>query len=64
MRIGVSSYIFRSVARAQGYTRRQILWNVQLPLALPEIMMGLNQTIMFGLAMLVIAAPAGARGLG
>ena len=51
-------------ARAQGCTKRQILWNVQLPLALPEIMMGLNQTIMFGLAMLVIAALVGTKGLG
>lgn len=49
---------------AQGCTKRQILWNVQLPLALPEIMVGLNQTIMFGLAMLVIAALVGTKGLG
>ncbi|MDH3715782.1 MAG: ABC transporter permease subunit [Gammaproteobacteria bacterium] len=51
-------------ARAQGCTRRQILFDVQLPLALPEIMMGLNQTIMFGMAMLVVAALVGTRGLG
>ncbi|MDJ0955457.1 MAG: ABC transporter permease subunit [Arenicellales bacterium] len=51
-------------ARAQGCTKRQILWNVQLPLALPEIMMGLNQTIMFGMAMLVVAALVGTKGLG
>ena len=51
-------------ATAQGCTRRQVLWNVQLPLALPEIMMGLNQTIMFALAMLVIAALVGTKGLG
>ena len=35
-----------------------------MPLALPEIMLGLNQTIMFGLAMLVIAALVGTKGLG
>jgi glycine betaine/proline transport system permease protein len=51
-------------ATAQGCTKRQILFQVQLPLALPEIMLGLNQTIMFGLAMLVIAALVGTKGLG
>lgn len=52
------------VSRVSGCTRRQILFEVQLPMALPEIMLGLNQTIMFGLAMLVIAALVGTRGLG
>ena len=51
-------------ARAMGCTPRQLLWQVQLPLALPEIMLGLNQTIMLGLAMLVVAALVGTRGLG
>lgn len=51
-------------ATAQGCTGRQILFQVQLPLALPEIMLGLNQTIMFGLAMLVIAALVGTKELG
>ena len=51
-------------ATAQGCTSRQILFQVQLPLALPEIMLGLNQTICFGLAMLVIAALVGPKGLG
>ena len=39
-----------------GCTRSQLLWRVKLPLAMPVIMLGLNQTIMFGIAMLVIAA--------
>ncbi len=51
-------------ATALGCTPRQLLWQVQMPLALPEIMLGLNQTIMYGLAMLVIAALVGTRGLG
>jgi glycine betaine/proline transport system permease protein len=51
-------------ATAMGCTRRQILWRVQLPLALPEIMLGINQTIMMALAMLVITALVGTRDLG
>ncbi|MEE8504645.1 MAG: ABC transporter permease subunit [Kiloniellales bacterium] len=51
-------------ARTSGCTRRQILWKVQLPLALPEIMLGINQTIMFALSMLVITALVGTRDLG
>lgn len=47
-----------------GCTPRQILFEVKFPLAMPVIMLGLNQTIMFGLAMLVIAALVGTRGLG
>jgi len=49
---------------AMGCTKRQLLFHVKLPLALPEIMLGLNQTVMFGLAMLVIAALIGTLGLG
>jgi len=50
--------------RAAGCTRRQLLWRVRLPLALPEIMLGLNQTIMFALFMVVIAALIGTQDLG
>ena len=51
-------------ATAIGCTRWQRLWRVKLPLALPVMMLGLNQTIMFGIAMLVIAALVGTNGLG
>ena len=51
-------------ATAIGCTRKQLLWRVKLPLALPVMMLGLNQTIMFGIAMLVIAALVGTNGLG
>jgi glycine betaine/proline transport system permease protein len=51
-------------ARQIGCTPRQVLFEVKLPLALPVIMLGLNQTIMYGLAMLVIAALVGTQGLG
>jgi glycine betaine/proline transport system permease protein len=51
-------------ARAMGCTRQQILWRVQLPLATPEIMLGINQTILFGIAMLAVAGLVGTRELG
>lgn len=47
-----------------GCTPRQVLFEVKMPLALPVIMLGLNQTIMYGLSMLVIAALVGTRDLG
>ncbi|MCX7889975.1 MAG: ABC transporter permease subunit [Rhodobacteraceae bacterium] len=50
--------------RAMGCTRRQILWRIRFRLAMPEIMLGLNQTIMFALSMLVITALVGTRDLG
>lgn len=51
-------------ARAFGSTRIQILKDVQLPLAMPTIMTGVNQCIMMSLSMSVIAAMIGAGGLG
>ncbi len=50
--------------RAMGCTPWQILTKIKLKLALPEIMLGLNQTIMFALSMLVITALVGTRDLG
>lgn len=51
-------------ALAFGATSSQVLLKVQIPLALPTIMAGLNQTIMISLSMVVIAAMIGAGGLG
>jgi glycine betaine/proline transport system permease protein len=51
-------------ARSFGSTHRQLLFKVKLPLALPSITMGINQTIMMGLALVVLAAYIGAGGLG
>jgi glycine betaine/proline transport system permease protein len=50
--------------RAMGCSKRQILTRIRLRLALPEILLGLNQTIMFALSMLVITALVGTRDLG
>lgn len=51
-------------AEAFGSSGRQKLMDVQLPLALPTIMAGVNQTIMMSLAMVVVASMIGVRGLG
>jgi glycine betaine/proline transport system permease protein len=47
-----------------GCTPRQLLFKVELPMAAPSIMAGLNQTIMLALSMVVIASMIGAGGLG
>ncbi|WP_315923296.1 ABC transporter permease [Mesorhizobium sp. SP-1A] len=47
-----------------GCTKRQILWNIRMPLAFPEIMLGINQTIMFALFMVIIAAFIGTKDIG
>jgi glycine betaine/proline transport system permease protein len=51
-------------ARAIGCSARQLLWKVELPIAFPEIMLGVNQTIMMALAMTAITALIGSRDLG
>lgn len=50
--------------KAFGATRMQLLFKIELPLAMPSIMSGVNQTTMLALAMVVIASMIGARGLG
>jgi glycine betaine/proline transport system permease protein len=54
----------REAATAFGATERQLLWKVELPLAVPSIMAGVNQTILLSLSMSVVAALIGAGGLG
>jgi glycine betaine/proline transport system permease protein len=51
-------------AIAAGSTKRQLLWKVQVPLSIPEMMLGVNQTILMALAMTAITALIGSRDLG
>ena len=51
-------------AKALGIKKRVILYKIEIPLALPSIMTGVNQTIMMALAMVVIASMIGVSGLG
>jgi glycine betaine/proline transport system permease protein len=60
---GVSPAI-REAAQAYGATRWFLLTRVDLPLAMPSIMAGVNQTILMCLSMVVIASLIGAKGLG
>jgi len=52
------------VGKSFGATPRQLLLKIEIPLALPSIMMGVNQTIMLAFSMVVIAGFIGAGGLG
>ena len=47
-----------------GCTKRQILWRIKMPMATPQLLLGLNQTTMLALSMLVITALVGTRDLG
>jgi len=64
--LGISSTptALLEAGEAFGATPRQLLWKVELPYAMPQIMAGLTQTIMLSLSMVVIAALVGADGLG
>ncbi len=64
--LGISSTpkALLEAAEAFGAKPSQTLWKIELPYALPQIMAGLNQTIMLSLSMVVIAALVGADGLG
>lgn len=54
----------QEAALAYGATRWQLLKEVRLPLAMPSLLAGINQTTMMALAMVIIAAMIGARGVG
>jgi len=64
--LGVSGVptALQEAGEAFGATRRQLLWKIELPHAMPTIMAGVTQCIMLSLSMVVIAAMVGAPGLG
>jgi glycine betaine/proline transport system permease protein len=64
--LGISSVPVQlyEAGKAFGATKRQLLFKVELPYALPTIMAGITQCIMLSLSMVVIAALVGADGLG
>jgi len=64
--LGISSVPVPLIEAAEsfGATKRQLLWKVEIPHALPTIMAGLTQCIMLSLSMVVIASMVGADGLG
>jgi glycine betaine/proline transport system permease protein len=64
--LGVSSVPVPLIEAAEsfGATKKQLLWKVEIPYAMPTIMAGLTQCIMLSLSMVVIASMVGADGLG
>ena len=64
--LGVSSTPGPLIEAAEsfGATKKQLLWKVEIPSAIPNIMAGLTQTIMLSLSMVVIASMVAAPGLG
>lgn len=64
--LGVSSTPAQLIEAAEsfGATKKQLLWKVEIPSAIPNIMAGLTQTIMLSLSMVVIASMVAAPGLG
>ena len=64
--LGISSTPTPLIEAAEsfGATKKQLLWKVEIPYAIPNIMAGLTQTIMLSLSMVVIASMVAAPGLG
>jgi glycine betaine/proline transport system permease protein len=64
--LGIRQVSEEAVEAAQsfGSTPQQLLFKVELPMALPTILAGINQTVLLALSMVVIAALIGAGGLG